>query len=141
MIYRAVESAEADYLWERFTDRFIDKTSKYYKTTLRLSSHSDGWRYSGYLWEALLESHIISRDEAMKIFRGRGKVFVMWDLRTEEKTALLFRHRFPADMIMETTGEELVGQLEDDFAGEFGVQFSRVKYMFLMNRWKGTPLL
>lgn len=72
MTYKTITSAEAGYLRKCFIDKFVNTTSKYYKTKLKLGNHFDGWRYNGYLWEALLEPNIISRDEAMKICQAKG---------------------------------------------------------------------
>ncbi len=118
MTYKAIISTEADNLRGCFIDGFVNKTSKYYKSKLKLGSHFDGWRYNGYLWEALLDPKIVSRDEALRICQTKDSVYVMWDLRTEEKTAIGFRRKYPAEMIMETTGEILVEQLEKDFSGQ-----------------------
>lgn len=100
-----------------FVSKFVDRETKYYKSALKHGMHFDGWRYKGYLWEALKSPSIITRQDAFRICEKKDKIYIMWDTRTMEKVSIRFWYNKSADMVIQTTGKELINQLYEDFSG------------------------
>ena len=68
-----------------YINTFIDINKPYYKETIQvLRKYSDGYCYTGYLWDCLISPVIITFDYLKKLTIS-ADVYVFWDIHTKDR--------------------------------------------------------
>lgn len=79
---------------------FVNTTQPYYRKGADQKSMLVGGRYTGYLWDRLLNPSIILEHEADHLLRGKQKIYIMWDMHLFEMILIPNYRRFPEPKIL-----------------------------------------
>ena len=79
------EDEYANVLREKYINTFIDDNKHSYKDNIQeLRKFSDGYCYTGYLWEFIIFPEVIEFDYLKKL-SFETDVYVFWDIHTKER--------------------------------------------------------
>jgi hypothetical protein len=95
-----------------FIESRLDPQQAEQAEALRVRRFADGLGYSGYLWDFLVDKHVVSEEE---LWHGVGvvpEVYVMWDLHTAERVSTPDYFRFPQATVLRTDPKTLRRGLE-----------------------------
>jgi hypothetical protein len=77
---------ESDDIRELYVDAFIDTNKIRYKDTIvSLQEFSDGWLYTGYLWDCLIKYEQITIQQLKARLEKFSEVIVFWDKHSCER--------------------------------------------------------
>jgi len=101
---RVVPSAEAEGLRARFIERRLDsQDAEQASHALRLRRFSDGLAYTGYLWDFLMDKHVVSEETLWQNLQCASDVYAMWDLHSTERIRIPDYFKFPRATVIQTT--------------------------------------
>jgi hypothetical protein len=102
---------DADDIRARYIAHFVDTTTTYYREHIaRLSPHSDGLSYDGYLWDSLAEGRQVTENEVRGVELLDHTVGVFWDLHSRDKiwTPAGTYWRFPKRAVLQLQHRDLL---------------------------------
>ncbi len=88
---------EAYRLRSRYIDAFVDTAHPYYREHIEQPKDP---RYSGYLWDLLIDAELISEDEICGLIPEAVRVYAMWDLHSPEKISIPDYWKFPVEGVL-----------------------------------------
>lgn len=92
---------DAERLRATFTHKRLDpQHAERAKEALRPQQFSDGLAYTGYLWDFLVDKHVVSEDEVWNGLEPLPEVYAMWDLHSSERFRMPDYFRFPRGTVV-----------------------------------------
>ena len=125
MKFEVIPAERGIALREAFIRRFIDWTGAYYQEHIGFLPLNENSRcYDGYLWDCLRDNEqwkkACGMDAAAKFLRGKGHVFAMWDLFSDERvrnSKRLFAE-YPKGTVIRVQGRLLAQTVEAEWEAE-----------------------
>ena len=96
-----LDSAEGEEIRNRYIKIFIDFDGEFYKANIETKhKFSDGYCYTGYLWDCLVSPIVISQ-ECFEAMQGNlGHVYVFWDMHSSERILTNDYWKFGKDSVL-----------------------------------------
>jgi len=109
-LVRIVNGVEAKALRDKFIARFIATDKEWYKVHIaQKHNFSDGWYYTGYLWECLKKFELLRIKQVISELEKIDQlVYVLWDLHSAWQERLKNYWKFPKESVLNLQGKELV---------------------------------
>jgi len=102
----------ANILRNQYINRFIDTSKDYYiKKITHLKRFSDGFCYTGYLWDCLKESTLVSYEYITSISH-LDDVYVFWDIHSQDLIFIDDYWKFGKETILNVNYSVLIKNLE-----------------------------
>ncbi len=99
----------AECLRKQFICTFIDTESDYYRKYIEtVKDCSDGWCYSGYLWDCFIAPIVIRPDDVINHRDRLRKVFAFWDIHSRDKIWVDDFWKFGKDTILRLDFDDLL---------------------------------
>ena len=109
---------ESNEIRNKYLNTFVNKHSDYYKNYIEQTKYfSDGYAYTGYLWDCFKVISIIDTGVCEDILKDKTDLYVFWDIHSCERVCGERYWKYPKDNILSLSYEELkneVGNLPED---------------------------
>ena len=110
---------EAEYMRNIFLASFIDVNSKYYRHYIeRKALFSDGWCYTGYLWECIQNKKTVSNKYILEhINMQKGPIYILWDIHSSERIVIHDYWKYPKEAVLKVDAnniESIIDELPED---------------------------
>ena len=101
----------SDSLRRKYVDTFVDVLSAYYIEHIKHKTiYSDGLCYTGYLWDCLINPHIIEENSANSLLKAKENVLIMWDIHSCERIFVPDYWKYPKTSVIYTKHFDDVSQ-------------------------------
>jgi len=85
----------------KYIDTFVNTNSPYFKENIEQKNiFCDGLCYTGYLWDFLIVTVMITEAEADRLLQEKRNVFVMWDIHSCERILIPDYWKFPKSSVL-----------------------------------------
>lgn len=96
-----LDDKKSDILRDKYINAFVDTNSPYFKENIEQKTmFCDGLCYTGYLWDSLIVTVMITEAEADRLLQEKQNVFVMWDIHSCERILIPNYWKFPKSSIL-----------------------------------------
>lgn len=112
-----LNSTDSDVLRELYIDAFIDVSSdRYIHTIKNMTECTDGWCYTGYLWDCLKKPRLITERRLNQFVQKRKGIYIMWDIHSKDYIKIPNYWKYPKDSVihLEEWSKELVKTMPED---------------------------
>lgn len=111
--------ADAECIRNIFLESFIDVNSDYYQHYIQQRVlFSDGWCYSGYLWECIRDKKTVSCRYILEhIKMQEGPIYILWDIHSSERIFVHDYWKYPKTAVLKTDArniECIIDELPED---------------------------
>lgn len=104
-----LEKDKAIFLRKKYIEKFIDTKSDIYINDVQEKRRfSDGYCYTGYLWDCIEKPIIIDDNYLKSIINDIGDVYVFWDIHSCERIFIEDYWKFDKDDVLELDYKKLV---------------------------------
>lgn len=104
-----LDKDRALFLREKYIERFINIKSETYINNIKDKIRfSDGYCYTGYLWDCLKKPIIIDDNYLKSIVKSIGDVYVFWDIHSCEQIFIEDYWKFDKDDLLELDYQKLI---------------------------------
>jgi hypothetical protein len=109
-----IEGKRANELREKYISHFINNNSDIYKMNIyEKKKCSDGFYYSGYLWETFMSAKEIDENALLEELKQKiNKLYILWDLHSKDKIEIRNYWRFPREAVLHGMTKDIVLGLE-----------------------------
>ena len=97
---------------KKYINTFIDTNCEYYNKISQLKLFSDGWCYTGYLWDCLKTPQQINWAKIMSYQKYLKDVLVFWDIHSCDRILIDDYWRFPKNACLELNFNDLCNNKE-----------------------------
>ena len=103
---------KAEEVRQAYIERFVDTKSEGFQRYIAVRvPFEDGLYYTGYLWDCLKHSELITEDQLLADLSLRKAVQVLWDLHSAERILIEDYWKFPRDAILRLDARDLASGL------------------------------
>lgn len=111
--------AEAEFIRNIFLEYFIDTNSVYYQHHIQQRVlFSDGWCYTGYLWECIRNKMTVSCRYILEhIATQKKSIYILWDIHSKERILAHDYWNFPKTAALKVDAsnvECIIDELPED---------------------------
>lgn len=106
---RIITDSEEFFEREQYIKKFIKSTQTGYVENIgTYELYSDGYCYSGYLWEYLKRIRVVSERFCFDWLNNyaQDKIFILWDIHSKEKVFVDDYWKYPKHSILEICKDE-----------------------------------
>lgn len=104
---------ESNVLREFYIEKFIDISKENYKMNIaKMKLFSDGYCYTGYLWDYLLNYNKITLKSLFDELANKRDVLILWDIHSCDRILIENYWRFPKDRVIKVDIEYLKEGIE-----------------------------
>jgi hypothetical protein len=97
-----LSSIEGEEIRSRYIKTFVDFEGEFYKANIETKhKFSDGYCYTGYLWDCLVSPIIISQEYLEATQKNLGSVYVFWDIHSCERIFIDEYWKFGKDSVLQ----------------------------------------
>lgn len=112
-LVKVINNDEAENIRSQYICRFIDVSKEYYSKYIdNLKEYEDGYCYTGYLWDCLIESQVVDLEYLHKWTDDLDEVFVFWDIHTKERIFIKDYWKFEKSSVLKLKYSVLINNLE-----------------------------
>ena len=123
---KILDSTVSDSLRCKYVDTFVDMHSAYYIEYIKHKTmYSDGLCYTGYLWDCLINPHIIEENSANNLLKTKENILIMWDIHSCEKIFIPDYWKYPKTSVLYTKHFDDVSQSLPEYVHIFDDSFTR----------------
>jgi hypothetical protein len=102
------ERIRATFVEKRLDQQYAEQAAE----ALRLHQFSDGLAYTGYLWDFLVDKHVVTEEEVWDGVGPAPEIYAMWDLHSAERIRTPDYFRFPKGTVLRTDPATLRGGID-----------------------------
>lgn len=103
-----IAPVEAEKYRKQYIRTFVNRECQYYKDKIKTLKHfSDGWCYTGYLWDCLHTAWPIHWNTVVSYRNVLHDVLVFWDIHSCERILIPDYWKFPKNACLELSYTEL----------------------------------
>jgi len=93
-----LSQSESNVIKDLYINEFIDAGNAHYRDNIAtIQEFSDGWHYSGYLWECLIKYEQITMHQLKEQLLEFFDVIVFWDNHSSDRIVIPDYWKFPRD--------------------------------------------
>jgi len=108
-----VENEHAEDIRKRYIKEFVNTKKEYYdKYINKLQEFEDGFCYTGYLWDCIVESQVVDFEFIKSQKNNLADVFVFWDIHTKERIFIKDYWKFNKNDILKLDFNTLINNLK-----------------------------
>jgi len=96
-----LDSTDGEEMRSRYIKTFVDFDKELYKTNVETKHEfTDGYCYTGYLWDCLISPVVISQEHLEAMQERLGSVYVFWDIHSSERISIEDYWKFGKDSVL-----------------------------------------
>lgn len=105
---------EASSLRQFFLCTFVDTSCDYFKARIaHMRQFSDGLRYTGYLWDCMLDREPVSCHYLISQLQAlTGPFYVFWDIHSCDRIFIPNYWKYPIDAVLRAAPDEIPDTLQ-----------------------------
>ncbi len=108
-----LSKAESTILRELYIKQFIDTSISSYKNDIaNMKLFSDGYCYTGYLWDCLLQHSKITMKSLLEELVNKEKILILWDIHSCDRIFIENYWRFPKVKVIRVDAKYLIEGIE-----------------------------
>ena len=112
-------NADAEYIRNVFLESFIDVNSVYYQNYIHQRIlFSDGWCYTGYLWDCILNKTVVSVRYILEHIKMQNSpIYILWDIHSNERIMIRDYWKYPKTAVLKVDAdyvESVIDELPED---------------------------
>lgn len=112
-----LDNLKSDELRAEYILNFVDTAKDYFVELIEQKTEfSDGLCYTGYLWDCLKNSQVISYIDTIRILQGKKNLYIMWDIHSCERILIPNYWKYPKESVLSTNewSDSLKSNLPED---------------------------
>lgn len=100
-LIKVLPKDEAENLRDEYVNKLINRSKDYFKKYIEnIQEYSDGFCYTGYLWDCLNAPIVVDLPYIESKVDGLKEVFVFWDIHTKERIFIEDYWKFDKDSVI-----------------------------------------